>query len=49
MSMFFDKSSVIEKHYKKPTGDKETTEPYIRIYILLRIMEPKYVYQVAFR
>lgn len=34
-----------KKHLLK-TGDRRQTKPYIVIYILLRIMEPKYVYQV---
>ncbi|MED6238421.1 hypothetical protein ATANTOWER_020580 [Ataeniobius toweri] len=33
---------------RKPTEDKETTEKHTIVYILLRIMESKYVYQVAF-
>lgn len=41
----------MKKHSTKNklTENKETTEPYTIIYILLGIMEPKYVYQVAFR
>lgn len=48
---FFDRSLILEKtQYKnKLTENKETVEPYTTFYILLGIMELKYVYQVAFR
>ena len=48
----FDRRLILEKNTvqkNKLTENKETIEPYTIIYILLGIMEPKYVYQVAFR
>lgn len=50
-TFFFDRSLILEKtQYKnKLTENKETVEPYTTFYILLGIMELKYVYQVAFR
>lgn len=43
------KDTIQKKPPKNWQKQIETIQPYTIIYILLGIMEPKYVYQVAFR